>query len=93
MNAMECAVWHGIFQNRVEEREHAIEIFQKHIEEVQRIVPPERLLVFEARQGWEPLCSFLQVPVPVDKPYPHRHKGSLVRALLKHTGIMNYRSQ
>lgn len=93
MNAMECAVWHGIFQNRVEDREHAIEIFQKHIEEVQRIVPPERLLVFEARQGWEPLCSFLQVPVPVDKPYPHRHKGSLVRALLKHTGIMNYRSQ
>ena len=92
MNAMERAVWQGVFQNKVEDKDHAIEIFQNHIEEVKHIVPPERLLVFEARQGWEPLCSFLQVPLPVDKPYPHRHKGDLVRALLKYTGIMKYRS-
>ena len=92
MNAMESAVWHGVFQNKVEDKEHAIKVYQDHIEEVKRVVPPERLLVFEARQGWEPLCSFLQVPVPADKPYPHRHKGDLVRNLLKYTGIINYRS-
>jgi hypothetical protein len=32
-------------------------------------VPPERLLVFEAKDGWQPLCEFLGVPVP-DVPYP-----------------------
>lgn len=32
--------------------------------------PPERLLVFQARDGWGPLCDFLGVPVP-DAPYPH----------------------
>jgi len=32
--------------------------------------PPERLLVFQAKQGWEPLCAFLGVPVP-DTPFPH----------------------
>ena len=32
-------------------------------------IPPERLLVFEVREGWGPLCKFLGVPVPAD-PFP-----------------------
>ena len=27
-------------------------------------VPSEKLLVFEVKDGWEPLCKFLGVPVP-----------------------------
>ena len=27
-------------------------------------IPPERLLVFDVTEGWEPLCAFLGVPVP-----------------------------
>jgi Sulfotransferase domain len=33
-------------------------------------VPAERLLVWNPREGWEPLCEFLDVPVP-DTPLPH----------------------
>lgn len=33
-------------------------------------MPPEKLLVFEVKQGWEPLCKFLGKPVP-DQPFPH----------------------
>jgi hypothetical protein len=43
--------------------------FRRHNQEVKRTIPPERLLVYEAGQGWEPLCRFLDVPVP-DAPYP-----------------------
>ena len=43
--------------------------FRRHNEEVKRAIPPERLLIYEAGQGWEPLCKFLGVPVP-DAPYP-----------------------
>ena len=32
-------------------------------------IAPERLLIYEAGQGWEPLCKFLDAPVP-DAPYP-----------------------
>jgi hypothetical protein len=40
-----------------------------HNEEVKRVTPPERLLVFKLEQGWEPLCKFLEKPVPeVDFP-------------------------
>jgi sulfotransferase family protein len=32
-------------------------------------VPSERLLVWDPKDGWEPLCEFLDVPVP-DQPLP-----------------------
>ncbi len=38
--------------------------------EVQRNIPAERLLVWSPGDGWEPLCEFLEVPVP-DMPFPH----------------------
>ncbi len=47
----------------------AIADFKRHIEEVRSYVPSHRLLVYEVRQGWQPLCDFLEVRVP-DKPFP-----------------------
>jgi hypothetical protein len=49
--------------------ENMIAVYERHNEEVKRTIPKGRLLVFEAKEGWEPLCEFLGVPVP-DKPYP-----------------------
>jgi len=81
---MERVIWEGIFHQNLEDKDFAIEIFKRHIEEVKRIVPKDRLLIFEARQGWEPLCKFLNVPVPENKPYPHKNNGTVVRRILKH---------
>lgn len=47
-----------------------IAAFVAHNEQVKRVVPAERLLVWEVSDGWEPLCEFLGVPVP-DQPLPH----------------------
>jgi len=38
--------------------------------EVQETVPADRLLVWSAGDGWEPLADFLEVRVP-DTPFPH----------------------
>ena len=81
LNGMEKVVWLGTFQNKVEDKCHAVKVFEDHIEEVKRVVPKERLLIFEARHGWEPLCAFLNVPVPANKPYPHKNKGALLRQI------------
>ncbi len=88
---MEKAIWQDVFHNRLEDKAHAVEVFKNHIEEVKRSVPKERLLIFEARQGWEPLCSFLNVPVPIDKPYPHKNKGAWVRQALKYRDLLKQR--
>jgi hypothetical protein len=50
-------------------RDNVIAAFERHNAEVMRTIPAERLLVFEAAQGWEPLCAFLGVPVPAE-PFP-----------------------
>jgi hypothetical protein len=39
-------------------------------EGVKAAVPADRLLVWEPRDGWEPMCEFLQVPVP-EQPLPN----------------------
>ena len=44
--------------------------------EVQATVPPERLLVWSVGDGWEPLCNFLDVPVP-DSPFPHLNDSTV----------------
>jgi hypothetical protein len=46
-----------------------IEGMIRHNEEVKRTIPPERLLVWDVKEGWAPLCEFLELPVP-DVPVP-----------------------
>lgn len=46
-------------------------IYRDHNDDVKKLVPKEDLLVFDVREGWEPLCRFLNVDVP-DKPFPNR---------------------
>ena len=63
------------FDSRLE-REHCIHIFERHNAAVRALVPAERLLAFDIADGWEPLCAFLQLPVPAE-PFPHEHAGRI----------------
>lgn len=57
-------IWNPIFDNRMDDRSYVIDRFNQHNQTVIDEVPPEKLLVFEAKHGWKPLCEFLNVPVP-----------------------------
>jgi hypothetical protein len=76
-------VWDGTFQGRFEDRAFAIDVFNRHNEQVRRDVPADRLLVYEVREGWEPLCTFLGVPVPEGKPFPHLNDAAEFRARIR----------
>jgi hypothetical protein len=39
-------------------------LFDRYSEQVKREIPPDRLLVFDVAESWEPLCAFLGGPVP-----------------------------
>lgn len=43
--------------------------FVAHNEAVKAAIPADRLLVFEVKDGWGPLCDFLGVPIP-DTDFP-----------------------
>ncbi len=54
----------------INDRDACVAAFNAHIASVKSAFGPDRLLVFEAGDGWEPLCKLLDVPVP-EEPYPH----------------------
>ena len=51
-------------QDRMHDKDHLIRRFQEHIENVQNTIPASRLLIFEVKEGWGPLCEFLELPQP-----------------------------
>lgn len=66
-------IWKKFFQNKFEDKDFAIEHFNRHIEEVKSHVPAEQLLVFDSKDGWEPICTFLGKEIP-QTPYPSTNK-------------------
>jgi len=55
---------------QMNDRDSLIAAFNAHNEAVKAAFDEDRLLVFEASQGWAPLCAFLGVDEP-DEPFPH----------------------
>ena len=62
-------IWQATFDGRANDRDFAVATFNQHIDAVRRSIDAERLLVFDVKEGWEPLCQFLELPVP-DTPFP-----------------------
>ncbi|KEY72318.1 hypothetical protein S7711_01001 [Stachybotrys chartarum IBT 7711] len=52
------------------------EVFTRHYAEVRSLVPKDRLLEYRVTDGWEPLCKFLDEPVPKDCPFPNVNDNS-----------------
>lgn len=74
-------IWDGFFGGRFADREAAIAAYERHNAEVRATVPPEKLLVFEVREGWGPLCAFLGVPEP-QEPFPRLNDAGEFRTRL-----------
>ncbi|HEY2157069.1 MAG TPA: sulfotransferase [Isosphaeraceae bacterium] len=73
-------LWDRMFRDRFQDRAFAIEVFNRHNEQVRRHVAADRLLVYEVSQGWVPLWAFLGVTVPEGKPFPHLNDAGEFRA-------------
>jgi hypothetical protein len=72
----------GYVRGRFEDKEHAIKVFEGWNEEAKERVPTERLLVYEGKEGWGPLCGFLGVEAP-DKPFPHLNDAEVFRGRIR----------
>jgi hypothetical protein len=70
------------FDGRFEDKTHAIAVFNRHNEEVRGSIDPARLLVFDVKEGWEPLCRFLGVPPP-GEPFPRLNDTASIQAMMK----------
>jgi hypothetical protein len=71
-NMMEIArsIMMQTFGDHWTDREAALAGYRDRTAQVRDAIRPERLLVFDVADGWEPLCEFLGVPTP-DTTFPH----------------------
>lgn len=61
-----------------------VKAFQDWNQRVRDTVPKERLLEFQVKDGWKPLCDFLECPIPPDDvPFPHAWKSENFQLMIK----------
>ncbi len=80
LRKMTCdLIMEGNFGGEIDDKAHVLEVYRAHNDAVKREVPPEKLLIYNVSEGWEPLCTFLDVPVP-DVEFPHTNTTAAFRA-------------
>jgi hypothetical protein len=57
-------------------------VFNRHTQEVRDTIDPARLLVFDVREGWAPLCRFLDLPIP-DEAFPRLNDTATTQAVIR----------
>ena len=79
----EKTIWKA-FGDKIHDRAFMTAEFKRHNAEVQNALPKQRVLVYEVKQGWEPLCKFLGVPVP-STPFPHVNSREEMKQMMAAT--------
>lgn len=71
-------------------RVHGKQAFIGHYDTIRSLVPPERLLEYEVRDGWGPLCEFLELECPKEE-FPSGNYGDNFKALVRQFDWMRVR--
>ncbi|KAI9151520.1 hypothetical protein HJFPF1_08724 [Paramyrothecium foliicola] len=57
--------------------------WHRHMAWLAENVPRDRLIFFDVKDGWDPLCQALELPVPEDIPFPRINDGQQIEAFAK----------
>ena len=66
-----------MFEKIGQGEEESTRFYHGWVSEVQENVPKERLLIFDVKEGWGPLCKFLNLPEP-KVAFPHVNDSAAV---------------
>jgi len=79
----------GLYDAISDGKEASIEFYKNWITEVKKTVPQEKLLIFSVKDGWEPLCNFLELPIP-EEPFPNSNDSEKMKRTIKIIKIAAY---
>lgn len=60
-------------------KERAIASYEEHNRRVREVIPQDRLLEYNVKQGWEPLCEFLEIENCPTSPFPKTNSARSVQ--------------
>ena len=61
-------------------KENAIATYEEHNRRVREVIPPDQLLEYSVKEGWDPLCKFLEIEECPVTPFPKSNSGGQLRA-------------
>jgi len=61
-------------------KEAAIASYEEHNRRVRETIPSDRLLEYHVKQGWAPLCEFLEIKTCPETPFPKTNSARSVQA-------------
>ena len=70
--AKDAPVFVALWRDYHDGTETAKQLYKDHNAEIKKLVPKENLLVFNVKEGWDPLCRFLNEQVP-EAEFPNRN--------------------
>jgi hypothetical protein len=73
-------IW-NLMDNCMQDRKHMVDFFTKRTSEIVNSIAADRLLVYHVSEGWEPLCKFLDTPVP-EMEFPRINSRSETKEML-----------
>lgn len=77
-----------VFNASIFNLDSQIELYHRHNAFMRQIVPQDRLFEYDPKEGYGPLCKFLNVPVPTDEQgnelaFPHANDSERLQRGLK----------
>jgi len=70
-----------LFDGKIHDHDAMVRVFNEHNAAVKAAFGPDRLLVFEAKEGWAPLARFLGVDVP-DTEFPRVNSKTELQGMI-----------
>ena len=76
------ALMDNVFGKNLKDKQEVIRRYNAINEETLNYIPKDRSLVYDIKTGWEPLCTFLNVPVP-SIPFPRSNTRDAFKVMVK----------
>lgn len=70
--------WGELYSKPGEKWSYGKDVWERHIAYLERTVPKDKLVYFDVKDGWEPLCRALDVPVPKGVEFPRINDGQAI---------------
>mmetsp|Transcript_26348 Transcript_26348/g.55619 ORF Transcript_26348/g.55619 Transcript_26348/m.55619 type:complete len:279 (+) Transcript_26348:85-921(+) len=64
--------------------------YESHIASVREHVPKDQLLVFNVKEGWDPLCNFLEKDIPETIPFPNVNESRDLKRATTMMKVVSY---
>lgn len=92
-DAMDDGRFGELYFRKGERKQPARVTYDRHIEHLKQTVPADKLFFFDVRDGWEPLCAILEVPVPKGVPFPRMNDSEVMADFMRSSirqGVRNW---